>query len=260
VHRPSGTTHRPGAADPGLQLRIEGEGAPLVYVPGIDGTGALFYTQSPRLGARFRVATYRLRDDAAHMEALVDDLGHVVDAVAAATEPVTLVAESFGGALAMSFALRHATRVRALVVLNSFARYRAPWQLHVAAAGVQLLPWGLTHGLRNLSAARLHSRSTPRPEVRRALQLTRSSTRDGYRNRLRMLTRYDLRERLAELQVPTLFVAADCDTLIPSVEQARFMASRVPHAQLRILEGHGHACLLAPDVDVGALMRETWGM
>lgn len=249
----SGAQQRPHV---GHQLRLHGAGRPLVYVPGIDGTGSLFFTQLARLTGDYRVATYRLRDSATHMDELIGDLADVVRHASGDGEPATLVSESFGGALAMSFALRHPQLVRSLVVLNSFARFRDPWQLHVAAGSMQLFPWSLTRRIREFNARRLHSPSTPREHVERALALSSTSTRIGYRNRLRMLSRYDLREQLPQIRVPTLYLAADQDTLIPSVAQARYMASRVPGAQLRVLEGQGHACLISPEVNVHALLRD----
>ena len=71
--------------------------------------------------------------------------------------------------------------------------------------------------------------------------------------------RYDVRDQLAQVRVPTLFVAADRDHLVPSVEQARFMAARVPGASMRVLEGHGHICLLAPDLDMSLILAEWMG-
>jgi hypothetical protein len=35
------------------------------------------------------------------------------------------------------------------------------------------------------------------------------------------------------------------------------MTARVPNAVLRVLEGHGHICLIAPDIDL-ANMLTTW--
>ena len=57
-------------------------------------------------------------------------------------------------------------------------------------------------------------------------------------------------------RVPTLFLAADEDHLIPSVEQATFMLAQMPSARMRVLHGHGHGCVLAPDLDLGAILNE----
>ena len=46
------------------------------------------------------------------------------------------------------------------------------------------------------------------------------------------------------------------DHLVPAVTQAHYMAERIPGAQVRVLEGHGHICLIAPNVDLGAILRE----
>jgi pimeloyl-ACP methyl ester carboxylesterase len=72
-----------------------------------------------------------------------------------------------------------------------------------------------------------------------------------------MLEAYDVRPRLGEIRVPALFLASECDRLVPSVAQARLMARLVSGARVQILEGHGHICLIAPDVDLSAILR-TW--
>jgi pimeloyl-ACP methyl ester carboxylesterase len=222
----------------------------------MDGTGLLFYRQVAPLARRFRVGTYALRDDARDMETLVADLRDVVVRMQDHQERAVLVAESFGGALAMSFALAHPTLVRALVILNSFPFFRPQHRLHLALAGLRVMPWGAMRIVRRLTAFRLHSRHTHRDEVRRFLQLTALTTRHGYRNRLRMLTRYDIRHRLPELRVPVLYLAADEDHLIPSVQQARLMASGVPNSTTIILRGHGHSCFLAETMRLDEVLRE----
>ena len=68
---------------------------------------------------------------------------------------------------------------------------------------------------------------------------------------------YDIRERLEELRSPTLFLAAEHDHLVPSIGQARFMAARVTGAAVEMLPGHGHICLIAPDLDLRRII-EGW--
>lgn len=241
------------------RLAIVGTGDPVVLVPGLDGTGLLFYRQIPLLSRTFRVASYALRDTAVTMEPLVDDLRRIVDALAPGNEPVTVIGESFGGALAMSFALAAPERVARLVVLNSFPHFTPHIRLYAAICGLRVMPWGAMGVFRRLTASRLHSRHTHRREIERFMQLTATVSREGYMNRLRILTQYDLRERLHEMRPPTLFLAAELDRLVPSVAQARFMADRVPGAAMRVLAGHGHICLIAPDVDLQQILSEWRG-
>ena len=220
----------------------------------MDGTGLLFHRQVPLLARRYRTATYTLRDDAASMDVLVDDLAAVVRTLG--TGPAVVVGESFGGTVALSFALAHPDLVRALVVLNSFSRFLPQVNLRIAIGALQLMPWSAMPLVRRLTAFRLHSRYTHRTEIRRFLELTRQTRRDGYIARLRILGRYDVRERLSPLRVPTLFLASELDHLIPSVREGRYMAERVSGSTLRILTGHGHICLIAPNLDLEQLLRE----
>ena len=236
------------------RLAVQGTGEALVLVPGMDGTGQLFYRQTPSLSESFRTATYALRSNALTMDTLVDDLGRVIDAVAPETRRAIVVGESFGGALAMSFALARPEQVSALVVLNSFPYFAPQFRLRLARYGLALLPWGAMPLIRRATAFRLHSAHTHREEIRRFVELTATASRDGYINRLQLLMSYDIRDRLHELRPPVLFLAAEQDHLVPSIQQAELMVSRVPRATLRLLHGHGHICLIAPDVDLRAIL------
>ena len=237
-------------------MTLAGDGPGLVLVPGMDGTGRLFYRQVPLLAKRYRVATYRLRDDAPDMAALVDDLTQVARAVAAAGAQVVVVGESFGGALALSFALANPQLVSALVVLNSFPRFLPQARLSLAIRALRVMPWEAMPLVRRLTAFRLHSRYTHRAEIHRFMELTRETTREGYVARLRILQAYDVRNRLGELEMPVLFLAAERDHLVPAVQEAQYMARRVPQATLRVLPGHGHICLIAPNLDLERLLQD----
>lgn len=229
---------------------------PLVLVPGLDGTGLLFYRQIPLLESRYRVATHRLRDDARHLDELVADLHERVTAMTGAGERVTLVGESFGGALSLSYALAHPDRVARLVILNSFPDFAPQARLRLGYWLLSATPWGVMRVVRRLTAWRLHSPHTSQAEIRRFHQLMRATTRRGYLSRLKMLREYDVRGRLADLTVPVLYLAGDGDKLVPSVEQAALMTSLTPHASMRVLRGHGHICLIAPDLDLSVLLNE----
>lgn len=238
------------------RLTVQGNGDPVVLVPGMNGTGDLFYCQVPRLEQRFRVATYSLRDDAESLQLLAADLAQVVDTIAPDNPRAVIVGESFGGAVALTFALTFPERVSRLVILNSFPHFDPQFRLQLAIAGLNILPWGAMSMVRHLTAFRLHSGHTHRAEVKKFIQLTAHASRTGYLNRLKLLRQYDVRDRLRDIRVPTLFLAAEHDHLVPSVEQATYMAAHVPSSVLRILQGHGHICLIAPDIDLSAILHE----
>jgi 3-oxoadipate enol-lactonase len=236
------------------RLTVRGDGPPLVLVPGIDGTGDLFYRQIPSLAETHTVATYRVRDDAGSMATLVEDLAAVIAALG--SQPATVIGESFGGALSLSLALSRPELVRELVVLNSFPHFTPQFRLALAVYGLRLVPWGAMGLVRRATAFRLHSKHTHRREIRRFLELSRSITKEGYLGRLRILRDFDVRERLSDVGAPTLFLASTLDHLVPSVQQAEYMTARVPHAIMRRLDGHGHICLIAPDLELAQLLAE----
>jgi pimeloyl-ACP methyl ester carboxylesterase len=258
-HHPSYSNTLPGdPTDAAYESKptIRGQGPAVVLVPGMDGTGELFYRQVPLLATSYRVGTYALRDATPSMDVLVDDLARAIEVVAPESRRAIVIGESFGGALSLSLAIARPDRVEALVILNSFAHFAPQFRLHLAILGLRAMPWGAMALVRRLTASRLHSRHTHRDEIRRFFELTARTTRTGYLNRLRALTQYDVRGRLREIGCPTLFLAAERDHLVPSVEQARLMAARVPRATMKVLDGHGHICLIAPDVDLAAILQE----
>ena len=231
----------------------------LVLIPGIDGTGKLFYRQIPALEKRFAVTTTKLRDDARSMDDLVGDLHDEVTRVGGGGR-VTLLGESFGGALTLSYALAHPERVERLIILNSFAHFGSQARLWLGYHLLRATPWGMMRLVRQLNARRMHSPRTERDEIRRFHDLMRSATREGYLSRMRILRDYDIRDRLPSIAAPVLYLAADRDTLIPSVEQARLMSELTPAGTMRILEGHGHSCLIAPDMDLASIVEEWLGV
>jgi 3-oxoadipate enol-lactonase len=238
------------------RLAVRGQGPTVVLVPGMNGTPELFYRQVPLLERSYRVATYAVRDDAESLDVLAADLAAIVDRAAGPGRPAIVVGESFGGALAMTFALRHQDRAQALVILNSFPHFAPQARLRLAIAGLRILPWGAMPLVRHLTAFRLHSPHTHRAEVKQFIALTVHATREGYINRLMLLKHFDVRDRLRDIRCPALFLAAERDHLVPSVAQARYMADRVPGSAMRVLEGHGHICLIAPDVNLAQVLDD----
>jgi 3-oxoadipate enol-lactonase len=228
----------------------------LLLVPGIDGTGQLFYRQIPALERAFTVTATRLRDDARLMDDLVADLHAEVTRVAGDSGRVSLLGESFGGALTLSYAVAHPERVERLVILNSFAHFGSQARLWLGYHLLRATPWGMMRIIRQVNARRMHSPQTGRDEIRRFHDLMRSATREGYLSRLRILRDYDIRDRLPSIAAPVLYLAADGDTLVPSVEQARLMSELTPGGTMRVLAGHGHSCLIAPDMDLAAILAD----
>ena len=228
----------------------------MVYVAGLEGTGELFYKQAPALARSYRVVTFRLREQGRFT---YDDLTEDVAAVIrnAGESRATVVGESFGGTVAMQFAIRFPEMVERLVVVNSFPRFRPRWKIKIAAAFAPIVPPQFTLLLRlGANLLGLMRDGVSAEDRRRFFQVVRGVKREGHARRLRLIAELDIENRLSEIQAPTLFIAGAKDPLINSVREARLMAARLGSADVKIIDGAGHACLLGNKVILADLLDE----
>ncbi len=117
----------------GVRLNVVtlGEGAPtLVFVHGLllDNHSSFYMSIAPGLAKHARVVLYDLRGhgrseqprDGYRIEDMVEDLAGLVAAVAPG-ERVVVVGHSFGGLIALRYAVRHPARVAGLVLVEAHA-------------------------------------------------------------------------------------------------------------------------------------------
>lgn len=245
------------AQDPGAaRYRVEGSGPLLIYIAGLDGTGELFYKQAPALARSYRVVTFRLRE---HGRFTYDDLtGDVAAIIKEIGESrAIIVGESFGGTIAMQFAICYPEMVERLIVVNSFPRFRPRWKIEIAATFAPVVPprftWLVRRGANRLG---LMIDGVNAEDRRRFFQAVRDVKHQAHARRLRLIAELDIENRLSEIQAPTLFIAGTKDYLVKSVREARAMAARAPNADVKIIDGAGHACLLGNKVILADLLAE----
>ncbi len=243
--------------DQRLPTPIGTDRPPLVLVPGLDGTALLFYRQVPLLAEAFDVIASPLPDDRwMTMADLVEDLRQLISD--ASDQGAILVGESFGGVLAMCTALEHPSIVQGLVVINSFPWLARRIQITTAPWLLRMVPWAAMPLVRSFTESRLHSSHTSDEDLAEFHARSRHIGREGYLRRLELVRDHDIRDRLHEIEAPTLFLAADEDRLVPSERWARYMAARVPAAELRVLGGYGHICLITHDLDLRDHVEPWW--
>lgn len=240
----------------GPHYRVEGSGPLLIYIAGMEGSGELFYKQAPALARSYRVVTFRLRE---HGRFTYDDLTGDVAAIIQETgaSRAIIVGESFGGTIAIQFAIRFPEMVERLIVVNSFPRFRPRWKIKIAATFAPIVPpqftWLLRRGANMLG---LMVDGVSAEDRQRFFQAVRRVNHEGHARRLRLIAELDIENRLSEIQAPTLFIAGAKDYLIKSVREARLMAARAPNADVKVIDGAGHACLLGNKVILADLLAE----
>jgi pimeloyl-ACP methyl ester carboxylesterase len=172
----------------------------------MDGTGELFAPFMARIPSQHRpmVVSYPPDQLLAYPQLLT-----LIEARLADESDFVLLGESFSGPLAISYAARHPEKVRALVLCVTFARYPLPSFV--------------------LSLIRFFSRARPRDSAMRFLLagwdapqdlidlLQRTMRKLDPRvipYRLAQATAVDVRDNLAKLGMPVLYLAASKDRLV----------------------------------------------
>ncbi|HRV82395.1 MAG TPA: alpha/beta hydrolase, partial [Planctomycetota bacterium] len=206
-----------------------GSGQAIVYVPGIDGTGELLLGTAGRLEASFHLLRLSYHDEgmpgsAQLYERLADS---VVECMTAARmERAILLAESFGGGVALQVALRHPERVQAMCLVNTFAWYPSRLRVRLGAALVPFAPgWLLRVGRVHLASRWLfRPRKDPVAEAsfRKVLP---GFARGGYATRMQAIPHLDLRGALPQVPMRCELYASSDDRVVPSTETMATLAA-----------------------------------
>ncbi len=229
------------------KLRADrGAGLPIVYIPGIDGTGALMLGLEARLAAEFRLVSLAYELDG---EPAQDSYAGLAASVARVIrsrgiQRCIVIAESFGGAVALQLALDQPELVAGLMIVNSFAYYPERSRLEVALKLSPLVPEAAFQFGRKWFAPRnLFGRRRDAQALDDFRALPGAFFDEGYVRRMQMIKDLDLRPRLAELRLPVALFASDADRIVPSVTCMRELKAALSAATLEVLPGGGHLVL-----------------
>ncbi len=242
------------SVDSSLCFRVQGAGPLLIYICGLDGTGELFFRQAPGLADSYRVVTFPLRAEGEFTyDDLTGDIKRIMDRLG--DPQAVILGESFGGTVALHFALRYPNRVKRLVVINSFPRFRGRARIRLAARLASAIPSFLIPLVRRVgNSIGLFLDGVAWNDRKKTHRALRASLLSGYRRRLQLIAEVNLEERLPAITAPALFIAGTRDRVVPSVDEARRMAALMPNAAVHIVPGAGHACLLGGKVRLADIL------
>ncbi len=190
---------------------------------------------------------------------------HMADGVARfldglrVTEPVVLGGLSMGGYVALAFARRHATRLRALILADTKAD---PDDDAAKANRDKTIALATESGARAVIEQllpRLLGTDTraQRPDVVESVRLIASAqSATAIADALRALRdRPDARPGLAAIAVPTTVLVGDQDSLTPP-EKAREMAASIRGARVVVLAGAGHLSNMEKAAEFNEVVRD----
>jgi len=224
-------------------IETSGAGPPLVYVPGIDGSGEMLLGLAARLARRFRLTLLRYAGDVSgDYAALAASVARCIASTGA--ERALVLAESFGVAVSLQTALDHPGRVAGLALVNGFACFHDRLGLAITRGAFALAPQAWIRAARARFAQRgLFAPRHDDAALRALLALRGGWFDERYRARLVLIRHLDLRPRLPEVRCPVAIFAATHDRVVASVHAAREMQAGLGDCELTVIQDAGHVVL-----------------
>ena len=250
-----------------LHYEIEGEGEPVVLVPGFAAGGWIWFKQTADLSRNFRVIVFDPRGVAASdkpegpqtISLLADDVAHLLETLG--LKSAHIVGASFGGFVAQEFVLKYPAMTRKLVLCcTSFGGPN-----HVAASADTLSALASTKMLNSEERMRANLFLAFTPEyVRREvaevdrivhMRAANDVPEHVYLSQLQAAMSFNVESRLDRIACPTLVLSGDADVIVP-VQNSRNLAARIPDAELKIIEAGSHTFFIEQSQEFNRIITE----
>ena len=259
----------PNVSINGLQLyyEIEGDGEPLVLIPGFAAGRWIWFKQTAALSRHFRVIIFDPRGVSASekpqgpqsISLLADDIAHLLQTIG--VESAHIVGASFGGFVAQEFALKYPAVTRKLVLCcTSFGGPN-----HVLPGPETLQAFASTKALNSEERMRANLLLAFTPEYVRTqvtevdhivyLWTTNEVPEHIYLSQLQAAVSFNSESRLEGIGAPTLVLTGDADVIVP-VQNSRNLAARIPGAKLHIVEGGSHTFFIERAEEFNQIVTE----
>ena len=238
-----------------------GSGSPLLFVHGLGGRWQNWLLNIPAFMDSFRVVAPDLPGFGGSEMPLgrisIQGYARVIDALCSelGIDCPVVVGNSMGGFIAAELALAFPTRVSKLVLVSAAGITTTSLKREpVMAAGRLMAVFTAATGARNLPVARrrrlrraalqLVVRYPEKLSVPLATELVEGAGADGFVGGLDSVIGYSFRERLPEIEVPTLIVWGRNDILVPVEDAFEFQRLIGANARVEIFEDTGHLSMV----------------
>ena len=260
------------------RYRVSGEGTPVLLVHGIGRSLEDWTEQHALIGPGYRVHSVDLPGFGRSqplpgkysLPALASFVEGFLDAVDVA-EPVHLVGNSLGGAVAMQLSVQAPERVRSLALVNS-AGFGREVALALRLLAVRPLGRLLLRPTRaNVVRSERSIFHDPALATRERIELALSLATQPHASRVFLATaqalgtfrgirpewRDELLAAVAALELPTLVVWGDKDLILPHhhLEAAR---KHLPHGQFHLFPDTGHMPQIERAEELAGLLQHFW--
>jgi len=246
---------------------VHGEGDPVLFISGLGGHLGEVPHLIESYRRHFRLIAFDARgcgrsdkpEGEFTIAGFADDAAALLDALE--IQSALVYGSSMGGMVAQELVLRHPHRVRALILgcttagalrgvqpstetVQKLIRNQSLSGDEAIAAGWEL---GYSAGYIAAHREQMFARS------RAASQY--SAPRESYMRQVLAAARHDTYDRLHAVRCPVMILHGSEDLMMP-VGNAHLLKERIPHAELRILDGMGHGYNLEAQEEADALIIE----
>lgn len=175
-------------------------------------------------------------------------------------EKVTIMGISYGGEIALGFALAHPEKVRRLILSNTCGR-TSSWLKKIGDGWNAVAESGSGYAyylttIPIIYSTQFFAQQAQWMENREAF-LVDYFSQDAVRQALIRLTnssvQYDVVDRLSEITCPTLILSSSEDALVPPTEQ-QLLHEKIPGSIYLTLNGSGHASMYENPAAFAALV------
>lgn len=249
-----------------IYYEVHGTGDPLVLIMGFGAKGSEWYAQIPALSKNYQVVCFDNRgvgkserpDYPYTMKNFIDDVIALLDFLK--IESAHICGVSMGGMISLQLVLAHPERVNRLILLATtpigaqvdlLVKYieqgeRLPLEDRAKATLQILYTKGFQEKVINDKALWEQFLSS---------FIEDPTTVQDYKNQADAIRNHDVRNRLSEIQKPTLIMVGTNDLLLPA-RFSRKIARGIPNSELVVLKGPGHGLIVEAADEVNAKILE----
>lgn len=229
-----------------VSVDTDGSGPAVVLIHGLSEDRTLWDDQIDDLARDYKVIAYDVRghgrSEKPHtdysLDLLVEDLRALLEALG--ETQATLVGFSLGGMISQAFTLAHPEMVKAMVLVDTVARFPNGGAMFAERSKTAEL-----QGMAPLVDGMLSRWFTPEYIAKNPERMA------SFRNKVlandpiafaatcRVAVGFDLLDRLSEIKAPTLLLYGEHDLATP-VALGKEIQSRIKGAELKIIEGAAH--------------------
>jgi len=227
-----------------------GEGPPLVILPGIAGGFELLGPIIRELSKSFKVYSYQYQGEdnffSVRNSISFSDFEQDLDELLAfwGLEKPNLFGASFGGALALKYALNHPYKLGSVITQGTGSKFERGMIQRLAALILSYYQLPDTNPLVNqFFRLFLGNKSFSNEQIDDIARVCWSTDQAVIRSRLRILKHFDIRNCRRKIAVPCLFLKGQKDILL-SQENFAHLQDVSTQSEMHILSGLGHLAFI----------------